>query len=143
MKRISDSPLQYDITATARYTVVFEFNYFDCRFLVNTICAGSQSGIIPREVYDAGASDWRNHCGSGPFILTDFTAGAACTYVRNPNYWRTTTINGVEYETPFIDTLVMPIIPDESTKLAALRTGKLDAWQNSSTIRGYLNQHMS
>jgi len=48
------------------------------------------------------------------------------TYVRNPNYWKTTLVNGVEYEYPFVDELTMPIIPDESTSMAALRTGKLD-----------------
>jgi len=45
---------------------------------------------------------------------------------RNPNYWKTTTIDGVEYQLPFYDEVVLPIIPDQSTQVAALRTGKLD-----------------
>jgi len=32
----------------------------------------------------------------------------------------------VEYELPFIDKVVRPIIPDEATQVAALRTGKID-----------------
>jgi len=48
------------------------------------------------------------------------------SFVRNPIYWKTTTIDGVEYELPFVDRIVMPIMPDPSTQIAALRTGVLD-----------------
>jgi len=36
------------------------------------------------------------------------------------------TINGKEYQTPFIDKLVFVMIPDEATQVASLRTGKVD-----------------
>ena len=36
------------------------------------------------------------------------------------------TIDGKEYQLPFIDKLVLPIIHDDSAKIAAIRTAKLD-----------------
>ena len=59
-------------------------------------------------------------------MVKEYVSGSAMTFERNPNYWDTTTINGKEYEIPFIDELVFPIIPDESTRVAALRTGEID-----------------
>jgi peptide/nickel transport system substrate-binding protein len=72
------------------------------------------------------SNDWHNQTGTGPYILTDFVSGAGATYTKNPNYWGSTTINGVSYQMPFIQTVRYPIIPDESTQIAAIRTGKID-----------------
>ena len=36
------------------------------------------------------------------------------------------TIDGKEYELPFVDKVIMPIMPDEATRITALRTGKID-----------------
>ena len=50
-------------------------------------------------------------------------------YGRNDNYWASpTVIDGVEYDTPFIDELIYVIIKDHSTRVAALRTAKLDVY---------------
>ncbi len=78
------------------------------------------------EFVAAGPADWRNAVGTGPFMLADYVAGSSVTYEKNPNYWGTTVINGKEYKVPFVDKLVRPIILDESTRLAALRTAKVD-----------------
>ena len=82
--------------------------------------------IYAPEVVDAGAEDWRNVLGSGPFMLTNYVEGAYVEYEKNPVYWGTTTINGEEYPTPFVDKLVFPLTQDESTRLAALRTAEVD-----------------
>jgi peptide/nickel transport system substrate-binding protein len=82
--------------------------------------------IWAKETVAAGPDDWRNHTGTGPYILTDFVSGGGATYTRNPNYWGTTTIGGKSYQMPFIQTVIYPVIPDESTQIAAIRTGKID-----------------
>jgi peptide/nickel transport system substrate-binding protein len=82
--------------------------------------------IWASEVVTAGPDNWRYACGTGPFILESYVQGAGATYTRNPNYWGTTTINGKSYQEPFIQKLIYPIIPDISTEIAAVRTGKLD-----------------
>ena len=83
-------------------------------------------GIIPKEVADAGAANWKNVNGTGPFMLTDFVQGNSNTYVKNPNYWDKEKINGGEYKLPFVDKLIYRTIKDEATFITALRTGKLD-----------------
>ncbi len=115
------------ITATDQYTVALEFASFDPLWTKNLVYGG-RCVIYPRELLgsDINVEDWRNAVGTGPFILTDYVAGSSCTYVKNPNYWGTTKVKNVQYKLPFVDKLVMPIIPDESTQIAALRTGKLD-----------------
>ena len=90
--------------------------------------------IFPKEVYQAGASDWRNLVGTGPFTLSDFVRGSYAIYKKNPNYWGTITINGKTYKEPFIDKLVWPIIPDQASQIAALRTGKVD-WDTNVSPR--------
>ena len=88
---------------------------------------GHETWNIPKEVVDAGASDWRNHVSNGPFILKNYVKGSQVSYVRNPDWWnKERVIDGKTYELPFIDELVLPIIMDKSTQVAALRTGKVD-----------------
>ena len=72
------------VEATDKHTVVFTFkNYnaeWDYRF-----GWGYYSGIVPKEVADAGAGNWKNVNGTGPFLLADFVQGNSNTYVKNPN----------------------------------------------------------
>ena len=113
------------VEATDKHTVVFTFNgYFaewDYRFGY-----GYYSGIYPKEVADAGAANWKNVNGSGPFMLTDFVQGNSNTYTKNPIYWDKDKVNGGEYKLPFVDKLVYRTIKDEATYITAIRTGKLD-----------------
>jgi peptide/nickel transport system substrate-binding protein len=114
-------------TAVDKYTVRLDLNHWESCWMYR-VCYGWGFGYYPEEVREApgGADDWKNLCGTGPFILTDYLQGSAATYEKNPDYWGTTTINGKVYKTPFLDKLIIPIMTDESTVLAALQTGKLD-----------------
>ena len=113
------------VEASDKYTVLFtlkEFNAeWDYRF-----GWGYYSGIVPKEVVDAGAANWKNANGTGPFKLTEFVQGNSSTYVKNPIYWDKEKIGAQEYKLPFVDKLILPTIKDEATQQAALRTGKLD-----------------
>ena len=122
------------VEAAGKHTVLFTFkNYnaeWDYRF-----GWGYYSGIIPKEVVDAGAGNWKNVNGTGPFMLGDFVQGNSNTYVKNPNYWGSEKINGVETKLPLVDKLVYRTIKDEATFLTALRTGKLDILESRSAGR--------
>ena len=113
------------VEAKDKYTVDFFFKEFhaewDYRF-----GWGYYSPIYPKEMADAGASNWKNGNGTGPFMLTDFVQGSSNTYSRNPNYWDKEKIGGEEYKLPFLDKVVYRTIKDEATFLTALRTAKLD-----------------
>lgn len=67
-------------------------------------------------------------------MVKEYVSGSAMTFERNPNYWETATIEGKEYQLPFVDKLIFPIITDESTQIAALRTGRLDILHTVPTM---------
>ncbi|MBI2288299.1 MAG: ABC transporter substrate-binding protein [Chloroflexi bacterium] len=69
--------------------------------------------------------DWRRTIGTGPFMLADFVSGSVATFVRNPNYWDKDPLHP-QNQIPYVDTVKMFMIPDRSTRMSALRTGKLD-----------------
>jgi peptide/nickel transport system substrate-binding protein len=81
-------------------------------------------------VADAGATNWKNVNGTGPFMLSDFVQGSSNTYSKNPIYWDKEKIGGEEYKLPFLDKVVYRTIKDEATYLTALRTAKLDLLEN-------------
>ena len=122
-------PTYYDhvdkVEATDKHTVLFTFkNYnaeWDYRF-----GWGYYSGIVPKEVSDAGAKDWKNANGTGPFQLTDYVQGNAATFSKNAQYWDKETVAGQAYKLPFVDKIVYRTIKDEATMQTALRTGKVD-----------------
>ncbi|MGE0421545.1 MAG: ABC transporter substrate-binding protein [Reyranellaceae bacterium] len=127
------------VEATDKHTVVFTFKDFfaewDYRF-----GWGYFSAITPKEVVDAGATNWKNVVGTGPFQLTDFVQGNSNTYTRNANYWDKETIGGKQYQLPYLDKVIYRTIKDEATWIAALRTGKLDMleairWQNVESLK--------
>jgi peptide/nickel transport system substrate-binding protein len=75
--------------------------------------------IIPQEVQDQ-PSDYLAHnvIGTGPFMLESFKPDVETKLVRNPHYWKP----GL----PHLDAIDIRIIPEESTAVAALRTGDVD-----------------
>ena len=113
------------VEALDKHTVQFTFKDFfsewDYRF-----GWGYYSGIMPKEVADAGAGNWKNVNGTGPFMLTNVVQGNSLTFSKNPVYWDKDVIGGKEYKLPFVDRVVHRVIKDETTQHAALRTGKLD-----------------
>lgn len=70
---------------------------------------------------------WSNVVGTGPYTITDFVAGSIVVDDRNPNYWLKDPVGpGKGNQLPYVDRVKYLIIPDLSTREAALRTAKLD-----------------
>lgn len=127
------------VEATDKYTVVFRFKEFNAEWDYR-FGWGYYSAITPKEVVDAGANNWKNVNGTGPFMLSDFVQGNSTTYTKNPIYWDKEKIGSEEYKLPFVDKLVYRTIKDEATWITALRTGKLDIlenirWQNVESLK--------
>ncbi|MCK1334603.1 ABC transporter substrate-binding protein [Bradyrhizobium sp. 38] len=146
-KRIAASPkavAKYfdfvkDVRAEDRYTVVFEMSKFNAEWDYR-FGYGYYSGVIPKEVVDAGAANWKNVNGTGPFKLADYVQGSSQTYEKNPDYWDKEKINDKEFKLPYVDKVVYRIIKDETTRVTALRTGKLDImeyirWQDAEQLK--------
>ena len=122
------------ITATDKYTVEFKLKedvtgktFFGGFNIAQVIAASYYSDIYPPEVIEehGDAKDWRTIVGTGPFMLTDYVLDSSVTYKKNPNYWG----NDPKYpenRLPYIDEMRILIIPEPATRMAALRTGKVD-----------------
>jgi peptide/nickel transport system substrate-binding protein len=118
------------ITATDKYTVVFKWKEF-AQLTATVQSLGDLYHIWPKEAlatYNNDMRDWRLSVGTGPFILTDYVKGSSATYVKNPDFWKTYNIPGPGFgkQLPFIDGLKVLVITDKSTRMAAMRTGKVD-----------------
>lgn len=113
------------VEATDPHTVVFTLKSYNAEWDYR-FGWGYYSAIYPKEVADAGANNWKNLNGTGPFMLTDHVQGNSNTYSKNPIYWDKEKIGGEEFKLPFVDKLVYRNIKDEATVTTALRTGKLD-----------------
>ena len=127
------------VEAKDKHTVVFQFKEYNAEWDYR-FGWGYYSVVMPKEVADAGAANWKNVNGTGPFALTDFVQGNSQTYTRNAIYWDKEKIGGAEYKLPFVDKLTYRTIKDEATAITALRTAKLDIlenvrWQNVESLR--------
>ena len=69
---------------------------------------------------------WNNVVGTGTYTLKDYVSASSLTYVRNPSYWDNDPFFP-ENRLPYLDGFKILIIPDTSTRIAALRIGKIDA----------------
>jgi len=108
------------------YTVAITFNPLDFGDIWACI---DYVSIFPKDAIEAFGdfTDWRNSIGTGPFILSEYVAGSHANLVRNPNYWEKDPIGpGKGNQLPYLDAVRLSIIPDESTRLAAFRTGQID-----------------
>ncbi len=115
-------------SAPDKYTVVIKVDKFNY-LLLYWFGYEDRAIISPPETEAAGADKWENQIGTGPWMFEEYVTNSHMSFVKNPNYWRKTSIDGVEYQLPFVDRVVMLVMPDESTQLAAISTGKLDLYR--------------
>jgi peptide/nickel transport system substrate-binding protein len=101
----------------SKYQVVIRLKTTDVAFFRDLASAWSQ--VLPKEAV-AGAYDAKTTgIGTGPFVLTTYTRKTEYKYERNPDYF----IDGL----PYLDRYTLRIIPEESSRIAAFRTGQVDA----------------
>jgi len=126
----SNLPLLISVTAPDKYTVLFKWKTSNPELIYETVQLGAKSELCienPDVVKLYGdATDWHHAIGTGPFILKDFVSGASATLVKNPDYWGYDE-RYPQNKLPYVDTLKILVITDNSTALAGLRAGKLDA----------------
>jgi peptide/nickel transport system substrate-binding protein len=114
--------------AVDKYTVAFKWKTSNPELVLETIQAATNASHIaapePTQLW-GDVNDWHHAIGTGPFILTDFVSSSSATLSRNPNYWGYDE-RYPQNKLPYVDNLKFLIIPDQSTALAATRTGKID-----------------
>lgn len=98
--------------------------------------------IVPRDLIEhyGDIKDWRNANGTGPFSLVDYVAGSHMTFDRNPTYWGKDPVGpGKGNQLPYLDHVRMQVIEDPSTRIAAMRTAKVDwiyevGWEDGEAL---------
>ena len=115
------------ITATDKWTVVFKLKE-PHMWALQDILWNESTWMYPPEVieqYGGEITDWTTLVGTGPWMLTDWVEGSSFGWTKNPDYWGYDE-KYPENRLPYIDQMRSLVLPEESTRLAALRTGKLD-----------------
>jgi len=126
------------IEATDKYTVVIKSPaYIPTQLRVCTelvyIMAPELAGPPPGDYRDL------NTCiGTGPFMLIDYVPSTSVSFVKNPNYWMKDPLHP-ENTLPYVDGINMLIVPDASTRQAALRVGKTEilgelSWEDKDSL---------
>jgi peptide/nickel transport system substrate-binding protein len=68
--------------------------------------------------------------GTGPFVLREYQPGQRLILDRNPHYWRRAPDEGA---LPYLDRIVLEIVPEQNAELLRLQAGDLDL--TSSELR--------
>lgn len=129
-----------EITAPDDHTVVITCSVEE--FGNMTSMLPDFASIVPHEMIEeyGDMRDWKNSCGTGPFMISDFVSGGSCTLVKNPNYWGTDPVGpGKGNPLPYLDGVRFLIIPDVAARNTALRTGQADwcalTWDDAAKMR--------
>ena len=118
--RASMGALLAGVEAPDDRTVIFRFKQPYAPLLYQL--DATEAPIVARHVYQGTDPQTNpansNPTGTGPFKFVSYTKGTEIRLARNPAYFRT----GL----PYLDGLVMRIIPDLSVQVLALENGEVD-----------------
>ena len=136
-KFLADPDPAKAITATDKWTVVVKAapGMLGEVWITTT----SYMYIVPPELKEEYGDDirWSHVCGTGPFFLKDYVADSSILWERNPNYWGKHPLYPQD-TMPYLDNVKILIIPDYSTRITALRVGKVDwsqlAWEDAESV---------
>ena len=120
-------PANYEsVTATDDWTVVFKLKKPNLRALPELL-GWHLAPIYPPEVIEQHGDykDWRNTVGTGPYALTEVVEVSSKTWTKNPDYWAYDEKYPLN-RLPYADKVIELLMPEEATRLAALRAGKID-----------------
>lgn len=117
------------VEATGDHEVTFHFSQPDGTFL-DAVSARQTFFIVSEEGYGNATEEERQTLtfGTGAFQVTEWSQGVSITMEKNDTYWG---------EEPNLDSIVFELYPDESTLLAAVQQGSVQA---ASFIDGSLAQ---
>ena len=120
------------VTTPDERRVVFKLKEPWPDFMTFYTLATGANWIVPRaHVEKVGEAGYKkNPIGAGPFKLVSFDPGIELVMEANEHYWR---------RKPSVKRIVMKVIPDEATRLVALKRGEVDY---AYSIRGELAEEV-
>ena len=96
-----------------KYTIKFNMSGPDPTVL-GYLAWGRYSPIVPKGLYEQ-VNVLTEGIGTGPFKLVEFISNDRVVYTRNPDFWQP--------DLPHFDDMTLKVLPDESARVAALRSG--------------------
>jgi len=127
-------------TALDKYTVEIKFK--QPTLAINMWSIQERKGTFieaPEVVQNHLFTDWHDAIGTGAFMPTDYESNSYWMLSKNPDYWGYDE-RYPQNKLPYADAVKVLCIPDNSTALAAVRTGKIDVmpkveWQQSDSMK--------
>jgi peptide/nickel transport system substrate-binding protein len=114
--KVGQYPKIASVDVVDKYTAKFNMTGPDPTVL-GYLAWARYSPIIPKGLYDK-INVLTNGIGTGPFKLTEFVENDRIVNVRNTDFWKP--------GQPYYDGLTFKVLPDESSRVAALRSGAID-----------------
>lgn len=122
------------VTATDDHTVVVKMKQPASYFLYSL--AGPLIMIFNKKAHMENPDVMKTTpLGTGPFILDKHEYRKSTTAKKNPNYFQP--------NRPYLDNLELYWMPDDATKIGALRSGQIDTLLGSGAYDTYYEQIMS
>ena len=107
-----------EVTKVDDKTIRIELKAPSAPFL-RYMASSEVTGIVSKAFTEANNNDLtRVSNGTGAFRITEFSPGVRVVYEKFDDYW--------DEKLPYLDGVELRIIPDDSTRIAALRTGEID-----------------
>ena len=130
-KLLKDRVKEVQVVAPNRVRFVLKEPWPDFIAFYGTSATGA-SWIVPKKyVEKVGEEGFKKApVGAGPYKFVSFTPGVELVLEAFDQYWR---------KTPSVKRFVFKVIPDESTRLAALKRGEVDIVYS---VRGALAQEL-
>jgi peptide/nickel transport system substrate-binding protein len=115
------------IEATDDHTVVVTLSQPDALF--EYALASTAAHVVSKAFVEAHPDDYGTpsvgSVGTGPFAFKEWVSGDHQTLVRNDDYWNKA--NGG----PYVDEVIIKILPEPTTRVAGLDTGEIDYLVNN------------
>nr|WP_246494865.1 nickel ABC transporter substrate-binding protein [Brenneria izadpanahii] len=87
-------------------------------FLIELAVTRPMRFISPAAMKDGGTKQGVNaYIGTGPYVMSEHKTDKYAVFTLNPNYWG---------EKPRLERVVMKVIPDNQTRLLALKKGEIE-----------------
>ena len=74
--------------------------------------------------------------GTGPFLLREYVPGQRLIFDRNPRFWRKAA-DGTQL--PYLDRIVLQVVPDQDAELLRLQSGDIDLTQSELRPDDYVS----
>ncbi|EKN70957.1 hypothetical protein BABA_03819 [Neobacillus bataviensis LMG 21833] len=120
---VSDIKNVESVEAVDPYTVKLTLKQPDSSII---LALSDRSGMMvsPTAVQKLGKDFAQNPVGAGPFKFVKWIPNGEIQYAKNEKYWQ----KGL----PYLNTITAKIMPDENTRLNALKSGQLNFYWNVS-----------